>query len=157
MLIPVMVVAQDNVISEICGIKFGYAYTAVEKALKKQFGKPYETLSAKNQNILYQDKNVDGVVYDDVDFRFSPHAVMGGRLNEVNLMKKLKSSAEVDAWLNNMKNKHRLYIDEKSTPECTIYRGGISPLDDSKYGFKIIVMKMDNLFNIDLTYGPYGY
>ena len=147
---------EDKVIKEVAGIKFGSKYADVAYASKKIFGEPVDFLSKKYQNICYWDVTVDGVLYKEIDFKFITHP-SGFLLDEVTLRKSFDSPEEVDLWVENIKKQHPLYMDEKSFSEMTIYRGGISPIDDNKYGFNIIVLKSGDTNTVDVTYGPYGY
>ena len=153
MLMPVMVWAQDDVINEVCGVKFGSSYESVID-LDGAIGELDIEQSDKNR-LLFWD-----VMYRDVfySYAFFTFTYKGGNsyLDEVAFHKGCDSIEEARVFRWWIATTFGLQTD---FDDDTI-KGGRSPRDPKAKGFFIYIKRgiIERLpYEVVVRYGPYGY
>ncbi len=156
MAIPVLANAQNDRITEICGVKFGTSYSSAKTTLEARFGKDEST---NTDYLLFWEKSYAGISFDLIQFKF-----VASQLNQVKFTIFSKTVQEArserDKIVEILKRKYSLTQKTDDDGEIS-YRGGTSPLNDDKYGFFVYVQASSILeeypFVTVLNYGPYGY
>ncbi len=163
LLLPLTMMAQDDVIRSICGVRFGSNFNSCRTTLNNKYGEPlYEN---DGEELCYSFQSVNGLQYDFLTFTFSK----SGRntyLNQVELEIVCETRAEasqhlteiVNAW-SNVYDLVKKYEDDGTAYWC----GGTNPLNSDRYGF-IIELARSELesypWKASITFGygdGYGY
>ena len=158
-LFPMLVNAQSDKITEVCGVKLGSSLTSAKAILNERFGEPF---NETDNSLTYTFESYGGVDFHFLSFEFTKN---GSRtyLNEVSLFSIHETKAEAEEHREQIaeavKRNYSLSQDTDSDGNRR-YRGGTSPLNSGKHGFVIKVFKNNNEkypWTSKLGYGPYGY
>ena len=152
--------AQDDVITEMCGVEFGSDRPTARRILTAKFGEPSDD---DLKYLGFEDIVYAGVKFDIAFFTFQNDGTRS-YLNDVMLIilcKTAEQAKNVREYLKGiLGNKYELSegIDGN---KFKFYQGGTSPTDSDYYGFKLDIRK-DNVtkgggYVVRLEYGDYDY
>lgn len=158
MFLPML--ASSQVVNTVCGAKFGSSYSEVVGALKNVYGMTDESFY-HNDNIMYFNKNFEGVLFDCLVFKFVG-TNSTRKFSEALFVAGYKTDNEAfnmrEKLINSMSKTFNIKKITDSDGYVTYY-GGSSPTDNSKYGFQIYIQSGDGEypFTLILEFGPYDY
>lgn len=143
-LFSVIAAAQNNIISEVCGVKFGTSFNEAKNILNKRYGIP-SRVTDDGTLIAYEGKNYDGKVFDQLYFVFEKEDNFGFDVAVLSIACKTKNDAEKerDNIADLFKEKYNL-DKRKNISGDIVYYGGTSPLNNKGYGFRIEIYKDDD-------------
>ena len=159
-MIPFVAYAQNDQITEVCGVKFGSSLSSAKAILKDKFG---EADTQTDDAFLYLHKNYGGIAFDIIAFYFTKsgsktylNKVVFSVVNE----SKAEAEKERERIAEAVKKKYTLTQKKDSNGNIEYY-GGTSPLNSNKYGFFIAMSKTSTFekypWEARLEYGGYGY
>ena len=143
-LFSVIAAAQNNIISEVCGVKFGTSFNEAKNILNKRYGIP-SRVTDDGTLIAYEGKNYDGKVFDQLYFVFEKEDNFGFDVAVLSIACRTKNDAEKerDNIADLFKEKYNL-DKRKNISGDIVYYGGTSPLNNKGYGFRIEIYKDDD-------------
>ena len=139
--LSVVASAQNNIISEVCGVKFGTSFNEAKNILNKQYGIP-SRVTDDGTLIAYEGKNYGGKVFDQLYFVFEKEDNFGFDVAVLSIACTTKNDAEKER--DNIADlfKEEYNLDKrKNISGDIVYYGGTSPLSNKGYGFKIEIYK----------------
>ncbi len=155
---PLLSFAQDNKVTEICGVKFGSTYQATYEHLVGKFGEPSET---EDDELVFYNKSYGGIRFDVISFSFDLD-----KLNKVDFCILCETKEEALCERDNIAKVvgRKYHLDEqKGEMGETDYWGGFHPLVPGNYAFYIsantqkLYSSEKYPYRAHLQYGPYGY
>lgn len=140
-LVPIFSTAQNNIISEVCGIKFGTSFDVAKDVLNKKYGVSSRISDDKNI-IVYDNRNFEGKVFEHMYFVFENEDNYGFDYAVFTVVCKTKSEAEKEREdiAEIIKKKYVLETKRDIYGDIAYY-GGTSPLNRERYGLKIEIIK----------------
>jgi len=158
MFLPML--ASSQVVNTVCGAKFGSSYSEVVVSLKNVYGMTDESFYQKDK-ILYFGKTFEGVLFDGLVFYFVG-TNSARQFSEAMFVASYKTDNEAfdmrEKLINSMSKTFKI---EKITDSdgYVTYWGGLSPTDNSKYGFQIYISSGEGEYpyTLNLIFGPYDY
>lgn len=155
-LMPFIANAQNNRVTEICGVKFGSSYMSAKYILEARYGK---CDIEDDDDIIFLSKEYNGLNFDMIGFRFN-----SSLLNHVvfSIMCETKEEARSarDIIAEMLKKQYTLTQKVDNDGEIALW-GGSSPFNPDEYGFFVAVDKVEGFENYPyaafLCFGPYGY
>ncbi len=156
--LPMLAMAQNEVVNEICGVKFGASYNQVKEVVVNRFGTP---ILVSEETILFDHNTYGGLSFDAIFFRFNSSCLDMVNFGVWGYTTKEAAIQERDKIANWLKRKYSLKTKINEDGE-TVYFGGVSPKRNGDSAFKLLVTTSSGrdgslLYNVDLVYGPYGY
>lgn len=159
--LPMMAVAQNDVITEVGGIKFGTAYNVAKSQLEASLGKADDEAKLQTGRLIsYFDVKWAGITFDDAHFVFKPKG-NADVLNKVFFTYFCQSRQDArvirDKIASEMKKTYSLQSDDDGKGDIQ-YGGGTSPVDKNDFGFYISIQKgkLERFpYEVVLEYGPY--
>lgn len=157
--LSVIASAQDSIISEVCGVKFGTSFNEAKNILNKKFGIPSK-VTDDGTLIAYEGKDYEGKVFDQLYFVFEKEDNFGFDVAVLSIACSTKNDAEKERDIIADLFKEKYNLDKKKNLSGDIvYYGGTSPLNNKGYGFKIEIYKDNNssltgdLYNARIVFG----
>jgi len=159
---------ERNVITEVCGVKFGSSYEECKAKLKNKFG-DYDYDFTDKEYIWFKYKYYAGYLFDDIFFHFQRDG-NGSYLNECGMCKDCKTADEAkqvrDDIKSSLEKKYRV-VDAIGDYGFKFYMAGYGPMRKS-IGIWLEVCKYDKddkyvkllkryPYFVRLRYGPYEY
>jgi len=159
-LVPFIAYAQNDKVTEICGVKFGSSISSAKAILEEKFG---EAFNVSDESIIYCSKSYGGISFDFLAFQFTKSGSTT-YLNQAafTVLHKTKTEAEQEREriAEVLKRKYTL-VPRKDSNGDAKYLGGTSPLNSNKCGFVLDISKSSILdsypWSARLIYGGYGY
>lgn len=160
--LPLMASAQDKVITEVAGIKFGSSYAVVKDKLERLLGPLANNEYNKiNDAIYYEDVSYQDYTFDVMMMKFAQKRDVT-LLDYVSFISMFATQSEasqtMDKIADSLSKSHTIYQLDNG-----YLAGGISPLDKDDYGFLLFVKETSTgskdryPYSVILKYGPYGY
>lgn len=144
MFLSVVASAQNNIISEVCGVKFGTSFNEAKNILNKKYGTP-SRVTDDGTLIAYEGKNYDGKVFDQLYFVFEKEDNFGFDVAVLSIVCSTKNDAETERENIAELFKEKYNLDKrKNSSGDIVYYGGKSPLNNKGYGFKIEIIDDNN-------------
>lgn len=156
-LMPFIANAQNNRVTEICGVKFGSSYISAKYILEARYGEC--DIDDEDGDILFLSKEYGGINFDIIGFRFN-----SSLLNHVlftilcETIEEARSARDIIAEM--LKKQYTLTQKKDHNGEIAFW-GGSSPLNPDEYGFFVAIDRVEGFENYPygalLCFGPYGY
>lgn len=157
--LPLIASAQEKVITEVVGLKFGSSYDMVKDKLDTMFGSLYDSQSFDNyDSYLYRDINYQGFTFDFMSIGFvkKGNTTLLDFISFFSFYKTKKEANQAKEKIAaSLSKDHKIHLLDNDN-----IAGGTSPLTKDDYGFLVFVKKSTSEllpFFVKLHYGPYGY
>lgn len=158
----------ENGVTEVCGIPFGFSYERTKKILTGKFG-GCDNLTTTEDCLSFKDKLYEGILFSQLSFIFESDGETN-HLTKAEFRADTKSKEEAITL--------KALIDEKLSKRYIIYKvldegnvylsvGGIcpSPADEELGGYAITVdiekkerpTRDGDIYAVRIIYGPYDY
>lgn len=157
---------EAQIVTEICGVKFGTSYETANEMLENKYGRPEYDYTHSKQTITFKHKSYAGINFDTIHFLFQSdgyRTYMNGCvfILDANTAEEAKEKRE----LLYKRLSEKYYMEDRTDENgFKYYIGGISPVDVNDAAFVINIIKYNkelaklyNPYAARLMYGTYDY